>query len=166
MRTKISVLLLFFLVGGSGFLLAQHLKVEHDPQTDFSVFKTYAWLKGTHAPNPKVHERITQTIDEQLAAKGLKKVEDGQPDLYVVYHGAARDTIELDKLGYDWAGQPQVRTVKRATLVVDLLEAKMRTVVWRGMGGGKIDMLNPEDTREKAASMIREAFRQYPPQEK
>ena len=34
------------------------VKVQHDPEHDFSVHKTYAWKKGTVAGRPKYQERI------------------------------------------------------------------------------------------------------------
>jgi Domain of unknown function (DUF4136) len=51
----------------------------------FSQFKTYAWVKPTRlTPNPLMDQRIVAAIDSQLAAKGMRKVDDS-PDMFVTY---------------------------------------------------------------------------------
>ena len=51
---------------------------DFDPSTDFSAYKTYAWLAEPPTPtgrprldSPLVQERIRKAIDQSLAGQGL-----------------------------------------------------------------------------------------------
>jgi hypothetical protein len=59
---------------------AQKVRVGADPAVDLTVYKTYAWDKGTAGANPVVNQIIINAVDAQFAAKGIKKVET-DPDL-------------------------------------------------------------------------------------
>ncbi len=65
---------------------AQKIKVNYDRSIDFSKFKTYAWAELGPARAPLLRVNIMGAIDEQLAAKGLVKVENSA-DLMVAYSG-------------------------------------------------------------------------------
>src|SRR5216683_4179678 len=56
--------------------LAQKVKVGYDKSTDFSIYHTYTWAKPQMpATRPILYDYVVNTIDGQLEAKGLKKVE-------------------------------------------------------------------------------------------
>ena len=67
---------------------AQTVRTSYQPGLDFSKFHTYRWveIKGMH-PDPNVDAQIKQSIDSQLAKKGLTKTND-EADLYVDYQVA------------------------------------------------------------------------------
>ena len=66
---------------------AQKVKVDWDRATDFARYNTYKWTKipSPRTPTPEIEKLIYSVVDTQLEAKGLKKVENGEPDLYVGY---------------------------------------------------------------------------------
>src|SRR4030095_11041967 len=68
---------------------AQEIRFNYLPGTDFSKYKTYKWVQvpNVQYPNQLVDTQIKQSIDNQLALKGLTKSEDN-PDLYVCYQVA------------------------------------------------------------------------------
>ena len=63
------------------------MKVNWDRATDFTRYKTYKWTKipSSRTPTPEIEKLIYSLVDAQLDAKRLKKVENGEPDLYVGY---------------------------------------------------------------------------------
>ena len=77
--------------------LAAEISIDADRTVDFSAFKTYAWKANDKASDPLVDQAIVADIEEQLAAKGLKKVE-GPPDLFVQYHVILQKEAKLT----DW----------------------------------------------------------------
>src|SRR5450631_3847390 len=70
-----------------GSAWAQDVTYNAAPGTDFSKFKTYKWvsISGVEYPNQIVDQQIKQSIDSQLASKGLTKVDADTADLYIGY---------------------------------------------------------------------------------
>jgi hypothetical protein len=114
--------------------LAAEISIDADRTLDYSAFKTYAWRGGDTAADPAVAAAIVAVVEEQLAAKGLHKVEMA-PDLYVHYHVKQRDDVKIT----DWdEGKFKLENrkitekwAKVGTLVIDLVDAKTGTVIWR-----------------------------------
>ena len=59
--------------------LAQDVKYNYMPGTNFSNYHTYQWvdIPGGMHPNQIVDQQIRQAIDSQLVAKGLTKSTSG-----------------------------------------------------------------------------------------
>src|SRR5215469_15734988 len=89
------IILLWPLLASSLFLAwqnvgAQDVRYNSMPGTDFSKYHTYKWVDvqgGTH-PNQIVDSEIKQSVDSQLAMKGLTKTEGDKADLLVGYQTA------------------------------------------------------------------------------
>src|SRR5580765_5202842 len=69
---------------------AQDVSYTAMPGADFTKFKTYRWvnIEGTRKPDQITDRMILQSIDTQLAKKGLTKTTDESADLYVAYQVA------------------------------------------------------------------------------
>jgi hypothetical protein len=68
-------------------LSAQGVKYNFMPGTDFAKYLTYKWVNmegGAHL-NQIVDAQIKQSVDSQLASKGLTKTDGEKADLYVGY---------------------------------------------------------------------------------
>src|SRR5262252_7947609 len=67
----IPFLVMGFLCTGA---LAQTVRISRRPGIDFGKYRTYRWVsvKGGQHPDPAVDAQIKQSIDSQLARKGLK----------------------------------------------------------------------------------------------
>src|SRR5580693_7111173 len=95
--------------------LAQKVTIDFDKGTDFSRSKTYAWIKGTPASNPKLDRYIVAVGDHQLEQKGLTKVEAKDADILITYHAASNAEINatlLDNDSYAFSlGLPQTTVV-------------------------------------------------------
>src|SRR6516225_1081311 len=77
----------------AGILAAQEVKYNFMPGTDFAKYHTYKWvnIEGGAHPNQIVDAQIKQSVDSQLASKGLTKTDGEKADLYVGYQ------ISVDK---------------------------------------------------------------------
>ena len=98
------VALLFVLVAGSA--TAVSVSTNFLPETDFSKFHTYYWVKveGQNV-DPITDEQIKRAVDAQLQAKGWRRVESSEADAYVAYQVAVTQTQELNyysNYGYGW----------------------------------------------------------------
>ena len=71
----------------------QDVHYNYDRGTNFSSYKTYQWIDlPGRVPDQLIDQDIKRSIDEQLAQKGLAKVEK-DADLYVGYQAV----IDLEK---------------------------------------------------------------------
>jgi hypothetical protein len=147
--------------------LAAEISIDADRTADFLAFKTYAWKGGTPSPDAQVNSAIVADVDEQLAAKGLKKA-DGVPDLYVHYHVRQQDEVKVT----DWdEGKFKLENrnitekwAKVGTLVIDFVDAKTGAVVWRVAATEtlKSSVVSPE-TLANLKRIIGTMLSQYPP---
>jgi hypothetical protein len=135
----------------------QTIRTTHSPGVDFSKYHTYKWveIKGQHA-DPSVDAQIKQSIDAQLAAKGLTKA-DATADLDVDYQ-TALSKVEKWETYEDWTdttfgGQrmPQRRqvTIEVGTLVIDMYDTAAKQLVWTGRANKTIDRNSSPDDRQK-----------------
>jgi hypothetical protein len=143
---------------------------DYDRSADFSRYRTYAWLPHPEpVGNAIVEKRLTAAIDAQLAAKGLVKSE--TPDLLVSMHAQLTKQVEYETTGYGYGPgrwQTGVQTTREeipvGTLVVDLVDAGRKELVWRGMARRVLDLMaSPEEKEETARDTVARMFAAYPP---
>ena len=137
-------------------MLGQAVKTSRTAGVDFSKYQTYKWveLKGHH-PDPVLDAQIKQSIDSQLAAKGLTKV-DNTADLSVDYQ-AAISKVEKWETYEDWSATstaarlPQRRqvTIDVGTLVIDMYDTAAKLLVWTGSANKAIDLNSSNEYKQK-----------------
>ena len=165
--TFASLMATVLVVAGS---LAGKTTTDYDRSANFSAYKTYSWAPSKQAPkDPLWNRRITDSIDRQLAAKGLTKV-DGPADLTVTFNGELSQTSSIE--GFGTGGRFLGGTVSldrvtnvAGTLVVELYDAKASQLVWRGLATETVS-----DKSEKNITMlekdVEKLFKEYPPKPK
>jgi hypothetical protein len=146
---------------------AQKVTVQFDQAADFSKYKTFAIRNGQlNSRNPAlnselVKKQIEADIVNDLTARGLTAVSE-HSDLNVVYHfGSARKT-EIEAYPAGWWGTRYVRVpYAEGTLVIDLRDASVHSLVWRGISSEeKSDATKVE---RKLDRMVKKALEKYPP---
>ncbi|MCX6219039.1 DUF4136 domain-containing protein [Spirosoma sp.] len=140
---------------------APRVTVDKNSRTDFSKYKTFAWMdsdvKAGQNPlyyNQIATESVESTMAEVLQQKGLTETTT-KPDLIVGYHFFVEDKTRnvatpspyygpymgWGRWGYGgwgpgwwgWGGQQyQQQQYQAGTLVVDMVDARTRKLVWRG----------------------------------
>jgi len=127
------------LLGATALAYGQKVNIDSDPAAPFATYRTYAWVRGTPAPNPLNEDRLRGAVDARLTARGLS-VNTADPDLIVVTHVTTKERKELlvDGFGYGpwWGGglsTASVETYIDGTLVLDLYDAHTKKMVWRGV---------------------------------
>jgi hypothetical protein len=164
--------LVFALTGAVAF--AQDVTFDFDRTADFSRYRTYAWVRGTEVPDQFNHARIVAALGDQLASRRMVRVDAAaRPDVFVAYHAVLGTEVEVSGFSNGWGGYrfgPGVSRTVRAqeilvgTLVVDIVDARTRTIVWRGIAEKEIDVKAKPEKRERnihrAAVRL---FAHYPP---
>jgi Domain of unknown function (DUF4136) len=127
--------ILFWAILLSACASSLRVNSDFDPNTNFSSFKSYQWLK-VDMPNDLWNQRAMDAIDSTLASKGWTKVEDGG-EVGIVALGTTKQEQSINTFynsfgagwGWGWRGwggaaTTTVSTYQVGTLIVDLFDAK------------------------------------------
>jgi hypothetical protein len=140
--------------------------VRFDEGTDFSRFATYELKEGTPARRAGAQKLIAHTLENALDDRGFRRV-DRDPDVYVVSHVLVdvQRLEDLDDPDY-WQFITGVRAVDAydvgaATLVVDLVDAQTKAVVWRGIVTEAVKG-SVEKMQRRIDKGVRRLFKQLP----
>jgi hypothetical protein len=161
---------------------AQKTTYDFDKTAPFATYRTYSLKDGTPTGNPLLDNRLVSAIEMQLAAKGFVR-QDTDPDVFVVYHVAMDKEKDITSYssgpmyggyGYGWGGgwgstttDVRVREILIGTVAVDLVDARLKQVVWRGLGTKEINTnAKPEKRDENISKAMEKIFKNYPPKVK
>ena len=151
--------------------MAQDVKYNSMPGTNFSKYHTYKWISiegGAH-PNQIMDAQIKQAVDAQLATKGLTKTDDEKADLYVGYQIAVDQEKQWNAYGMGgrWGGgmaTAQQSTISIGSLVLDMYEPGTKQLVWTGTATKTIDpSSNQEKNQKNLDKAMAKLLKNYPP---
>ena len=148
-----------------------------DPSIDFSTYSSYAWLplapgagKTVEQRNPTAHKLIQDSINQDLRSKGFS-ITRGTADFYVTYEVHRDDGgRNLSATGYSipshFADSADLAPRVVGTLVIDLIGAAERKLVWRGWEGGAFTQAELHNYRKisgKINDLITDILSNFPP---
>jgi hypothetical protein len=153
---------------------AQEVSYDFDKSADFSSLHRYTWVRGRPVNDDINHRRIVEAISEQLAAKGLERVPGSEgPDVLVAYYASYANDLEVHAMTSGWGGyrfapsrygSARVEEVLVGTLVVEVIDARTGSTIWRGTVEREIDVKASPEKREKNIDKAAEKlFKHYPP---
>jgi hypothetical protein len=176
LRLYFSAFALLLFVGACSSVTVES---DFDPEVDFAKFKTFRWYEGQPVPGdelvmyPLVRKRFIESITEGLTSKGLEFVEGPDADLVVVIHAGSQDRVQVANYGgYGWyspwwgayGGQTSVSYYEQGTVVIDLVEAGEKQLVWRGMGSKAVQRYDtPAEAKEAVDFIVDKILNRYPP---
>lgn len=151
---------------------AQDVKTNYMPGTNFAKYKTYKWVTiegGTH-PNQIVDAQIKQSVDSQLASKGLTKTDNDKADLYVGYQIAVDQEKQWNAYGmgggirFGGMASAQSSTISIGTLVLDLYDPSTKQLVWTGNATKTLDPSKSQEKNQKNLDKaMQKLLKNYPP---
>ena len=158
---------------------AQKTTYDFDKSASFALFRSYSMQEGTPTKNALIDKRIVAAIETQLAAKGFVR-NDVSPDVMVLFHVAFDEQKDISSFssgpmyggyGYGWGGgwgttttDVRVRDILVGTLAIDMVDARKKEVVWRGLGTKEINTTaKPEKRDENISKAVEKIFKNYPP---
>ena len=155
---------------------AQQVKTDYDRSANFNQYKTYSWEK-VQTQDPLWVDRIKEAVNAALTAKGMTLVQsDG--DVAVVAIETTQNQNTLNTFydgfggGWRWRGAggfgnatTTVETYKVGTLVVDLFDAKTKTVIWRGSSSDTLSDKSDKNIKNLDKG-VQKMFDHFPPGEK
>ncbi len=161
---------------------AQKIKVEYDKSLDFSKFKTYAIDPVDNSPRPMLRLAIQAAVQDDLGKRGLTKVE-SNPDLYVQMYGAIdtdftahyNDPIYGNgippsnsryTMWYTMPGTVTTVIIPKGELMIDVIDANKKQLIWRGTSKQKLITDNREKLLDEVNIAVEKMFAQYPVKKK
>jgi hypothetical protein len=169
--SKLGMGLIVTLLAGSA-ALAQDVTTNSMPGTDFTKYHTYKWvtIQGATYPNQIVDAQIKNSIDSQLASKGLTKTDGDKADLYIGYQASVDKEKQWNAYGTGglrWGGgmaNASSSTISVGTLVLDMYDPSTKQLVWTGRATKTIDPNASQEKRQKNLDKaMQKLLKNYPP---
>ncbi len=172
-----STLLLLLAATGA---VAQDVRYNFVPGTNFGAYKTYKWvvIKGAEQVDSMLDGQIKSAFNAQLAAKGLTPT-DGTPDLNIGYQLAITQekqynsyttgTAGWGRAGWYGGGGMSTTTGSTSTILIgqialDVYDAKAEKIIWRGAASKTIDQkAKPDKQQKNLAKAAEKLLKNYPP---
>jgi len=155
---RLSILALASLLAGCATMKIQ---TEFDPTAPFPQYKTFGWLNVEPGPDqpPAIRSEtarlnIKSMVEKELSKRGLTRVQgDASPDLLVWLTGSKERRVEVATYGYTYAASyaygyggiamtapvTEAHTYTEGTLLLDLVDARSKQLVWRGSATDTLD---------------------------
>jgi hypothetical protein len=144
------------------------IRSDYNPQATFDDYSTYAWMPAPTTGNPRV--------DNALVEKGYTLTSDADnATFWVGYHLDVEGRMDVTTVnsyyGYGWGPwyggayrDTQVRYYDQGTLLIDIIDAEARELVWRGTAEAEVrpDM-RPEDRERRLNEAIAKILERFPP---
>ena len=167
-----SALVVALLLVTAGTLTAQDVRYNFMPKTDFSKYRTYKWMStGSAYPDQIMDAEIKQSVDAQLASRGMTKTDSDKADLYIGYQRAVNEETQWDAWGSRafgmGTGSWTSSTISVGTLVLDMYDPGTKQLVWTGQATKTINpSSNPEKNMKNLDKAIAKLLKNYPPKQK
>jgi hypothetical protein len=160
---------------------AQKVYVDYDREADFSKYRTFAWAEtpptSLEANHPMAHEFIKESIAIELTGGGGMIEDLDDPDVFVTYHTAPKESLQLMVAAFGYAypsgwgwdpywgtamvtGSAQVNTYRKGSLIIDVWDARTKLALFRGTASDVISE-NPEKALRQVDKAITKIVQKY-----
>lgn len=161
---------------------------DFDPAADFAKLETWDWAKDAahlggdpRLENALVRGPIETAISDELLRRNFHLAIQSEPDFLIAYHVALNQKLDMqivnDSYGYAYQGtygatwgpaaQDQAavpQEYEQGTLVLDILDAGSKQLVWRGTVEAKVyPDLEPRKREERIRDAVQQLLSQFPP---
>jgi hypothetical protein len=152
---------------------------DYDTGTDFAALKTFSWMPatGNAAADELLVKRIRASVDRGLQAKGRNPSSEN-PDFLIGMQLSGKTTyggsvgvgmsvgIPVGRAGRVSVGGGKSKPIekKEGTVVLDFLDAKTKSLVWRATASGAVEAKpTPEEQQQRIDEVVAEMLERFPP---
>ena len=160
-------------------LAAQKVKIDYDKTTDFSKFKTYAWVQGTPVMDPRLDNYIKKSLNDMFHHIGMTETSVTTADMVVTYHaaistdlsvGTALDPTFAASGGvaipgqsiWETAGGAAAAHVNKGGLAFAILDRAANRPIWTGTAQHTVSD-KPSERWDQVQKALDKLFRTFPP---
>jgi hypothetical protein len=181
MKLRFALVLMLLAIAAPAW--SQKIKVVYDKQLNFSQFKTFAWEPHGAVAHPMLAANVVGAIEDELKARGLQRVGiDQNPGLVIQVYGSVDQEVSFNSTDPFYAATGGIPpfdpsfsgpmlsgqfgatsvTIHKGQLVVDLLDAANKKLIWRGMSQQNLAAHDPNKLLSQVNGAISKMFKQYP----
>jgi hypothetical protein len=158
------------------------VNTDYDPSTDFASFKSYYLKPDVKIPGDVLQnmefdrKRIFDAIERELQSKGLEQANESSADLIVVSYAGVKEKVNLNTYGYSagpywgpyYGGSYSTQTVvthyNEGTLHIDIMDAKAKSLIWKGQGTAVMEQTrSPQERQQIIDEAVQEILYYFPP---
>ena len=152
----------------SAVALGQAVSVNYNRSQSFSQYHTYSWGSdnANQIQNSILAQQAKSDIDSAMQGKGLQLVPESQnPDLILTASGGLRQQTSYQAWGMRGIGggmggiTPEQNVI--GTMIVDLYDAKNKTLIWRGIAQDTLST-NGNKNSQMVSKAVQKMFKQWP----
>jgi hypothetical protein len=160
------------------------VSTDYDRSASFAAYKTFDFIPAPEVKNPLIRARVEEAITKELTAKGFTRSSEN-PDLLIAGHVRLSSETHFDttSYGYGWGGwggywgsyggmgmgssTTVAREVPVGTLIIDLVDASAKKLVWQAVASDTIDSSATAEERDyRINEAMKKIFAGFPPQAK
>lgn len=155
---------------------AMEIEVTRAPDFDFGAVATYGWRLPERDEDHPLSEggrydvRVREVVDRELLARGLVRVEDDTPDVWLTWDGVAHPGYKLEGVHVDlgpitWIGVPGTHEAygyERGILAVGAVDPASGEMVWRGLATDIVDLGRTDKVLRKIETAARRLMDHFP----
>ncbi len=155
---------------------------DYDTAADFTAMKTFSWMQpaGNAVSDDLVVKRIRNAVNVQLQAKGRTEAPE-TPDFLIAMQLSGKTTyggttgvgasvgIPVGRAGTIsvGGGKSKAREKTEGTLVLDFVDAKTQSLVWRATATAAVTpKSSPEEQQAHINAVVAEMLKNFPPKKK
>ena len=163
----------------------QQVSTDYSPVNGFSQYRSFSMVSRPDSVSHQlIDDRVRNSVEARLEAKGLKETDRSSADLFVGYGVVDRTHKEVYTTGpgWGWGGgwgwrsyrwgvawptdlRRSVETYTDGTVLITMVDAKTHRLVWQGQADDALSL--PVNNPSKATRSIDEAvasiLAKYPP---
>ena len=101
---------------------------------------------------------------------GFEVRSEGDADMLVAYHASGKETVDTNPQDYGYAygrwaySDVSVQSYRQGTLMIDLIDAGTKELVWRGWATGTVqENLSADEWNKRIQDAVTKIMEQYPP---
>ena len=152
----------------SAVTLGQTVSVNYNRSQSFSQYHTYTWASDNtnQIQNSILAQQAKSDIDTAMQAKGLQLVPESQnPDIILTASGGMKQQTSYSAMGMRGFGggmgtiTPEQNVI--GTMIVDLYDAKTKSLVWRGIAQNTLTN-NGNKNSQLVSKAVVKMFKQWP----
>lgn len=168
----------------AGCATGPDVRVDYDRATDFSVYKTFAFVSplGTDRGGYQsiVSQHLKAATEREMQARGMR-LDAAAPQLLVNFSATLSDKLRVSRMpsmgigvgyyGYRgglystwplYADQTSVSQYKEGTLNIDVVDAARKQLIWEGVVTDSVTQAVLDDVPAAVNAAVKAAFAKYP----
>lgn len=166
---------------------------DFDQKINFNQYKKFDWLPFPEdmQANQLNRARFVTAVEENLTIKGFTQ-NSSKPDFVIATHFGKENKVDITNWGYSYSpnsyyngygyrhpgsygyagsyantGGVSVYEYEQGTLILDLIDAKTKKLIWRATAKAIISpAATPEKQTEKIKNAVNEILENFPPETK